>query len=105
MRLTTILLLYGIMLCTAGRADALQVERVPVRMTVTEFFAKTPQLDAYQHDGLTLSQAVAQVKRQYKGKIVSAETRVSGNRETHIIKILTQDGKVKTIRVPGRRRN
>jgi hypothetical protein len=54
---------------------------------------------------MTLSQAVEQVRRQYGGQIVSAETRVSGNRETHIIKVLTQDGKVKTVRVPGRRLN
>lgn len=49
----------------------------------------------------TLSQAVAQARRQYKGRIVSAETQVSGGRETHVIKILTNDGTVKTVRIPG----
>jgi hypothetical protein len=57
---------------------------------------------AYQ-DGMTLEQAVAQVRRQYNGRIVSAETQVSGGREIHVIKVLTSDGKVKTVRVPGRR--
>lgn len=55
-----------------------------------------------QQDGLTLSEAVEKVRRQYKGRIVSAETRRNGNREVHIIKVLTEDGKVKTVRVPGR---
>ena len=55
-----------------------------------------------QDGGLTLDQAVQQVRRQYKGRIVSAETRVSGGRETHIIKVLLSDGTVKTVRVPGR---
>jgi hypothetical protein len=49
----------------------------------------------------TLDQAVEQVRRQYNGRIVSAETRVSGKREIHYIKVLTDDGKVKTVTVPG----
>lgn len=55
-----------------------------------------------QGGGLTLDQAVEQVRRQYNGRIVSAETRVSGNREIHYIKVLLEDGKVKTVTVPGR---
>ena len=57
---------------------------------------------AFQRGGMTLSQAVEQVRRQYGGRIVSAETRVSGGRETHVIKVLTDDGKVKTVRIPGK---
>jgi hypothetical protein len=55
-----------------------------------------------QGGGMTLDQAVEQVRRQYNGRIVSAETRVSGNREIHYIKVLLEDGKVKTVTVPGR---
>lgn len=49
----------------------------------------------------SLSEAVEQVRRENNGRIVSAETQVSGGRETHIIKVLTGDGTVKTVRVPG----
>jgi uncharacterized membrane protein YkoI len=49
----------------------------------------------------SLDQAVEQVRRQYNGRIVSAETRISGKREVHYIKILTDDGKVRTVTVPG----
>jgi hypothetical protein len=63
-----------------------------------------PSLSVMQGNGLTLSQAVEQVRRQYNGRIVSAETEVSGDQETHVIKVLTEDGKVKTVRVPGQRR-
>ena len=55
-----------------------------------------------ESNGPTLSEAVEMVKRQYKGRIVSAETRISGGREVHHIKVLTEDGKVKTVRIPGR---
>jgi hypothetical protein len=59
---------------------------------------------ASQSDGPTLSEAVEMVKRQYRGRIVSAETKMNGNREVHVIKVLTEDGKVKTVRIPGRSR-
>lgn len=58
-----------------------------------------------QGGGMTLNQAVEQVRRQYGGRIVSAETRMEGNREMHHIRVVTDDGKVKTVKVPGRTRN
>jgi hypothetical protein len=54
-----------------------------------------------QGDCLSLSEAVERVRRQYNGRIVSAETRISGNREMHHIRVLTEDGKVTTVRIPG----
>ena len=92
-------------LCSANTADAFQVEQNVGPAIGDAQIPAPPALDSFQRGGMTLSQAVEQVRRQYGGQIVSAETRVSGNRETHIIKVLTQDGKVKTVRVPGRRLN
>ena len=57
-----------------------------------------------QGGGVSLSQAVEQVRRQYKGRIVSAVTEIQGNREVHVIKVLTNDGKVKTVRIQGQKR-
>jgi len=54
--------------------------------------------------GKSLSEAVEQVRRQTNGRILSAETKVKGNREVHHIKVLTDDGKVKTVKVQGRKR-
>ena len=54
--------------------------------------------------GMTLSEAVEQVRRQTGGRILSAETKVQGNREVHHIKVLTKDGKVQTHKVQGKRR-
>lgn len=55
-----------------------------------------------QQDGPTLSEAVEMVRRRCNCRILSAETRTNGNREVHIIKVLTEDGKVRTERIPGR---
>ena len=50
---------------------------------------------------MTLSQAINKVKRDTGGKVLSAQTIVQGNREVHVIKVLTQDKRVRTVRVPG----
>jgi len=59
---------------------------------------------AQKGGGKTLSEAVEQVRRQTNGRIPSAQTKVSGNREVHHIKGLTKDGKGRTVKVPGRSR-
>ena len=98
MRTLPTLLLIAIALTASGQGIAAQV-----KAAVTQQSAP-PALSVMQCNGVTLSEAVEQVRRQYSGRIVSAETQVSGNCETHVIKVLTQDGKVKTVRVPGKRR-
>ena len=55
-----------------------------------------------QNNGPTLAQAIQMVRRQYQGRIVGAETEIRGNREVHRIRVLTKDGKVRTVNIPGR---
>lgn len=61
--------------------------------------------EVLQSGGPSLSEAVEQVRRQYGGRIISAETRRRSNREVHHIKVLTRENKVKTVKVNGRRLN
>lgn len=93
-------LLISVTLLASGQGSAAQLEAGVARQI------SLPSLDTMQKqcNGVTLSQAVEQVRRQYNGRIVSAETQVSGDCETHVIKVLTEDGKVKTVSVPGKRR-
>lgn len=70
-----------------------------------DFERSPPRLDSFlvaQQDGPSLSEAVEMVRRRCNCRILSAETRTNGNREVHIIKVLTEDGKVRTERIPGR---
>ena len=97
MRTLLTILLLSIALIASGQGFAAQVA-ADVRQESTP-----PALKIMQSNGVSLSQAVEQVRRQYNGRIVSAETQVNGNREVHVIKVLMQDGKVKTVRVPGKR--
>lgn len=50
----------------------------------------------------TLDQAAAKAARQYNAKVLSARTVQKGNRRVHVIKLLTRDGVVKTVRIPVR---
>lgn len=54
-----------------------------------------------QQGGMTLAQAIESVRKRTNGRVVNAETRIEGGREVHYIKVLTEDGKVKTHRVNG----
>jgi len=50
----------------------------------------------------TLDEAANQAARQYNAKVLSARTVQEGNKRVHVIKLLTKDGVVKTVRVTAR---
>lgn len=52
-----------------------------------------------QASGMTLKQAAAQVRRETGGRILSAETVREKGRKVHRIKVLTQDQKVRIVRI------
>ena len=56
-------------------------------------------------DAQSLDQAARQAANQYNAKVLSARTEEQGDRTVHVIKLLTADGVVKTVRVPVRDRN
>lgn len=52
----------------------------------------------------SLDEAARQAARQYNAKVLSAHTVQEGNKRVHVIKLLTQKGVVKTVRVTVRER-
>lgn len=50
---------------------------------------------------VSLEQAVAQVRRDTGGRILSAQTVQENGRTVHVIKVLTPDRSVRTVRVPA----
>jgi outer membrane lipoprotein-sorting protein len=50
----------------------------------------------------SLDEAAAQAARQYNAKVLSARTVQQGKKRVHVIKLLTPDGVVKTVRIPVR---
>lgn len=56
---------------------------------------------AAQEARVSLDQAVARVLSRYGGKVISAETRSRNGRVVHRIKLLSEDGRVRTVQVDG----
>lgn len=52
----------------------------------------------------SLNEAAAQAARQHNAKVLSAQTVQQGKKRVHVIKLLTRDGVVKTVRVTVRER-
>ncbi len=52
----------------------------------------------------TLEQAASQAARQHNAKVLSARTVQEGSKTVHVIKLLTEDGVVKTVRITVRER-
>ena len=50
----------------------------------------------------SLDQAARQAADQYDAKVLSAHTEQKGDQQVHVIKLLTKDGVVKTVRIPVR---
>lgn len=50
----------------------------------------------------SLDQAARQAASQYDAKVLSARTVQEGERQVHVIKLLTRDGVVRTVRVTVR---
>ena len=52
----------------------------------------------------SLDEAASQAARQYNAKVLSAHTVQEGDKRVHVIKLLTKDGVVKTVRITVRGR-
>ncbi|WP_376691329.1 PepSY domain-containing protein [Wenzhouxiangella sp. EGI_FJ10409] len=50
---------------------------------------------------ITLEEAARRVAQQYDAKVVSAQTVERDGRRIHVIRIVTEDGVVRTVRVPA----
>jgi len=103
MRLPALILLAIGLLATTAPAGAMSVSDLLSAAQPLAFADDSQDLGVTQGGGKSLSEAIEQVRRQTGGQILSAQTKVSGNREIHHIKVLTKDGKVKTFKVQGRR--
>lgn len=93
-----------ILLVAATDAQALIIETGVRAPLLTE--PETPRNSATQRGCMSLSQAVESVRSRGNVKqIISAETDVRNGREVHVIRVLTNNGRVTTHRIPGCRRD
>ncbi len=74
--------------------------RLFARLLSVSLLAMTLVVSAW---ALTLEEAAERVARQHDAQVVSAHTIERDGRRIHVIRILTRDGVVRTIRVPADR--
>jgi len=104
-RILTICLACSVLALVSTGANAFDLEQTLRELHAQYEEGARPDYRVTQNDGgKSLSEAIDQVRRQTGGRILSAETKVSGGREVHHIKVLTEDGKVKTHKVRGHKR-
>ena len=98
-------LLIAAVLLVPAAAGAIDLEESLRQLHVQHQQAVRPDLQVAQGSGMTLDQAIESVRRRGDvDRILSAETKRDGDRETHHIRYLTKDGKVKTAKIRGRSR-
>jgi uncharacterized membrane protein YkoI len=61
--------------------------------------AQRDQLFPSQRGGISLAQATSMAQGRYQGRVVRAETVQMGERAVHEIRILGDDGRVRTVRI------
>jgi len=99
-RLAFISLIAAVLLVPAA-ADAFDLEESLRELQVQHQQVQKQDLRVAK-DGMTLDQAIESVRRRGDvDRILSAETRRDGGRETHYIRYLTKDGKVNTAKIRG----
>jgi len=60
---------------------------------------RSSRREAAQRDGISLDEAVARVRRDTGGRVLSAEARENRGRTSYRIKVLLRDGSVRVVTV------
>lgn len=71
-------------------------------MLLTQAVLADERRNGYRYDGrqnVTLDSAVKKARGRYNGRVISAETVGAENDRMHNIRILTEDGRVRRLRV------
>ena len=51
------------------------------------------------HDGISLDEAVARAEQQYRARVVRTEVQDEDGRKVYVLKLLSEDGRVITVRI------
>ena len=107
LRILLTLILSALLAATPVAAEAIHRDDSPNGLIAQfgEDTARSADRAAQKNGCPSLAEAIEQVRQQTGGKILSAKTKLNGNREVHRIKVLTKDGKVKTFEIRGCRRD
>lgn len=58
-----------------------------------------PQQRPRDESGITLDEAVNRAEHKYRARVIRAETRESNGRRVHVLRLLSEDGRVWTVKI------
>jgi len=58
-----------------------------------------PGVVAEMHDGISLDEAVRRAEAQYRARVVRTEVQDEDGRKVYVLKLLSEDGRVVTVRI------
>ena len=56
-------------------------------------------VSAEMHDGISLDEAVSRAERQYRARVVRTDVQDEDGRKVYVLKLLSEDGRVFTVRI------
>src|SRR5690242_2002632 len=57
------------------------------------------RIEAETHDGISLDEAVSRAERQYRARVVRTDVQDEDGRKVYVLKLLSEDGRVFTVRI------
>jgi hypothetical protein len=61
--------------------------------------SEPPTIGAVQRDGISLDEAVARAEKQYRARVVRTDVQDEDGRKVYVLKLLSEDGRVFTVRI------
>jgi hypothetical protein len=57
------------------------------------------RVEGMVHDGISLDEAVSRAERQYRARVVRTDVQDEDGRKVYVLKLLSEDGRVITVRI------
>jgi len=91
--------LLPVALVVAGFAPLSQAHSQPGPPYDNGAAARDPRVAAIVRDGISLDEAVRRAERQYHARVVRTDVQDEDGRRVYVLKLLSEDGRVITVRV------
>jgi hypothetical protein len=60
---------------------------------------ETPSLEAARYDGISLDEAVRRAEQQFHARVVRTDVQDEDGRKVYVLKLLSENGRVMTVRI------
>ena len=91
--------LWPVTLVVIAFAPMTQAHSMPGRPADGAAIEERSKIVEVPHDGVTLDEAVRKAESQYRARVVRTEVQDEDGRKVYVLKLLSEDGRVITVRI------